>query len=415
MKVGVIGLGKLGLPVALAIEKMGHEVKGMDNSPRVIDNILKKEIPYQEHPAEEWIKDSNIQIMSIGELVDWADFLFVAVQTPHDPAYEGITPMPDERVDFNYSYLVTAVSDAAGRAKFNKKSINLVVISTCLPTTFETRIEPYINEYVNYVYNPFFIAMGTAIDDFLKPEFVLIGEREEASSDFLQEFYSTIHDSPVYVTDITTAELIKVGYNTFIGMKIAYINTMMEICEKTGANVDDFSEALGFANQRIISTKYLSGGMGDGGGCHPRDNIAMSWLAQKLDLSHDIFEDIMKCREDQTKWLAEYAVKNAFEMLPPRRIFVMGREYKKETNLTVGSPALLLEYYLDKLNANWTELEGMMDPVEAGVFIIATNHDRFANLNFPETSIVIDPWGYIPDQFGVRVKRIGRNDGVHLH
>jgi UDPglucose 6-dehydrogenase len=115
---------------------------------------------------------------------------------------------------------------------------------------------------------------------------------------------------------------------------------MMEICEKTGADVDDLVDALSLASDRVISSAYLRGGMGDGGGCHPRDNIALSFLARELDLSYDLFEALMVARERQTEWLADLVGEGPLE--------VLGKAYKPETNLTVGSPALLLAALLEE-------------------------------------------------------------------
>ena len=200
------------------------------------------------------------------------------------------------------------------------------------------------------LYNPSFIAMGTTIPDFLDPEFVLVGT-DGASTSKLREFYATIHNRPVFVTTIKTAELTKVAYNTYIGMKIVFANAMMEICEKIGADVDDLIDALSLAHRRITSSSYMRGGMGDGGGCHPRDNIALSWLARELDLSHDIFEDIMLAREDQTEWLAKLAMETG------EPIELMGKSYKPGTNLTIGSPARLLASLLEERDAIFTHTD----------------------------------------------------------
>lgn len=200
-------------------------------------------------------------------------------------------------------------------------------------------------------------------------------------------------------------------------MKIVFANTMMEICERTDANVDDVSTAIGMADERLISTKYLKGGMGDGGGCHPRDNIAMSWLARNLKLSHDIFSDIMQAREDQTRWLIRLIRIHASTM---ERIVIMGQAYKPETNLTVGSPGVLLVNMMKddhRFAANTIEIYDPFinktpPPLDKGpaLFFIATNHAEFAFYDFPYGSVVIDPWGYIPDEVGVKVIRVGRKN-----
>jgi UDPglucose 6-dehydrogenase len=148
--------------------------------------------------------------------------------------------------------------------------------------------------------------------------------------------------------------------------------------------------------------------MGDGGGCHPRDNIAMSWLAQKLDLSHNLFEDLMLAREHQTDWLAELIVGAQQETGLP--VIVLGRAYKPETNLVVGSPSVLLSNILSEMGVEHDLWDPYVDdPREwpAAVYFIATNHNQFEDMKFPEGSVVIDPWRMIGDRPGVAVRRLG--------
>jgi len=343
MRVGFIGLGKLGLPVALAVEAAGHEVSGWDASEAVRDYIQRRELPYREEGAQELLNESLIPkiLMGPSHLAEWADLVFLAVQTPHQPEFEGTTRLPKERADFDYSYLARAISSVLDKTEAK----TIVVISTVLPGT----IERLCGKTDRILYNPFFIAMGTTIPDFRNPEFVLVGT-DGAHPGVLRDFYATIHDRPVFVTTIKTAELTKVAYNTFIGLKIAFANTMMELCEKTGADVDDLVDALSLADKRLLSPAYLRGGMGDGGGCHPRDNIALSWLAREHNLSYDLFEALMECREKQTQWLAEMIA--AYHASDWDDVEILGRAYKPETNLTVGSPATLLSNILTEMGVS---------------------------------------------------------------
>ena len=188
-------------------------------------------------------------------------------------------------------------------------------------------------------------------------------------------------------------------------MKIVFINTVMEICHKIGADVDAVTDALSLANERIISNKYLRGGMGDGGGCHPRDNIALSWLAQKLDLSHDFFEDLMKAREDQTEWLATLMEQHDLPKV------ILGKAFKPETNLTTGSPSTLLANIMKERGHDVMFYDPFVDgekPVfSPSVFFIGTRHDVFQTWSFPVGSVVIDPHRYIKDQEGIKVIRVG--------
>lgn len=346
MNVGFIGLGKLGLPCALAIEAAGHTVCGWDANESVRETIQQRDLPYQEQDAHELLGRSTIPKLLIGpeHIAEWADLIFVAVQTPHQPEYEGVTRLPETRADFDYDHLCQALQSV------DDARCPVVVISTVLPGTLASLGATHV------LYNPFFIAMGTTIPDFRNPEFVLVGT-DGAHPGVLREFYSTIHDKPVFVTTIKTAELTKVAYNTFIGLKIAFGNTMMELCEKTGADVDDLVDALSLATDRVISPAYLRGGMGDGGGCHPRDNIALSWLARELDLSYDLFEALMLCRERQTEWLADLIVVEQNSRSEFRPVEVLGKAYKPETELSVGSPALLLANLLAERGTDFEHSE----------------------------------------------------------
>lgn len=405
MKIGIIGLGKLGYPVALAIKDKGHEVFGFDVNEDTMKMIRDRRIAYQEAGAEELIKKHEISLMPMSFIVDNSDIIFLAIQTPHEERYEGVTPIPEERADFDYSYLKKAVADLAEEASLRKTKITVVIISTVLPGTIEREIKPLLGEYVDLCYNPFFIAMGTVIADFVNPEFVLLGVESEEASAKVKEFYATIHSKPIAEMPIIDAELTKVAYNTFIGMKIVFVNTLMEICEKNGGNVDNVTDALKLATDRLISPKYLTAGMGDGGGCHPRDNIAMSYLAKKLDLSHNLFEDIMKAREDQTRWLAKIIEKAHRET--GLDVVILGREFKPETNLDTGSPSRLLSNILGM--PHFLGERGCEIPESPRVFFIGTKHPEYAEVKFPKGSTVIDPFRYIQEQSGVYIISLGNS------
>lgn len=405
MTIGMLGLGKLGLPVALAIESKGYDVVGYDVNPQVAQYVESRKIPYVEKGLQPLLDKTKLELVDTDEIVKRSDIIFCAVQTPHAPEFEGATRIPKERKDFDYRYLRSAVIDLTQTAKVLQKKITLVVISTCLPGTFNREIKPLLNEYVDYVYNPFFIAMGTVLDDFLNPEFVLLGSEKPLKNSPLKWFYESIHGKPLLETDITTAEAVKVSYNTFITMKTVLANTWGELCEKLGANVDDLFKAWSLATDRLISPKYLQSGVGDGGGCHPRDNIALSYIAKKVGLSHNLFDDLMKAREDHMAWLARLTVEMASTQALP--IVVLGRSFKPETNIETGSPAVLMTNIIEQeYNYPVEHVENVI-PNEKAVFTIGTKHERYANYRFPIGSVVIDPFRYIPKQEGVQIISIG--------
>jgi UDPglucose 6-dehydrogenase len=344
-------------------------------------------------------------------LVEQSDVLFVAVQTPHDPAYEGVTPLPSSRVDFDYSYLRAAIRRLAEEIRQVGERKILAIISTVLPGTTERELVPLLNEHTGLVYTPSFIAMGTVQDDYLHPEFVLMGVRDGWAADAVSAFFATITDAPQVRTTIPNAELIKVAYNTFIGFKIAFANTLMEICSKVpDTDVDDVTRALGLATRRLLSPAYLSGGMGDGGGCHPRDNIALSWLARELGLSYDLFEKIMEAREKQTGWLADQMMRwSRWTGLP---MVILGKAFKPGVKITTGSPAVLLEHLLTARGERVDVYDYFVDPTTKqfgpSVFLIGTKHDRWPQFPFAQGSVILDPWRYIPQRNGVLVVPIGR-------
>ena len=395
------------MPCALAIEEKNHQIVGYDPLPQVQAIIEARKIPYLEEGAQAALEKSNIRLVSPAELVATSELIFVAVQTPHALEFEGATPMPVmERRDFDYSYLESAIETLCQEITRRKKPSVVVVVSTVLPGTMRTRIYPIIRRhgvqsYLLLCYNPFFIAMGTAMRDFLNPEFVLFGVDSKLAAERAKKFYSSIHNKPVYETTIENAELIKVTYNTFIGMKIVFANTVMEICHKTPrTNVDAVMGAINLGTDRLISPKYLGGGMGDGGGCHPRDNIALSWLARELHLSHNFFDDIMTAREDQTRWLSELIVEAHRESGLP--IVLLGLAFKENTNLTVGSPARLLSYYLTQRGYKHIVHDpyatpDVPPPKVASVFFVSTKHKNWEKFDFPKGSIVIDPWRYLSE------------------
>jgi UDPglucose 6-dehydrogenase len=208
----------------------------------------------------------------------------------------------------------------------------------------------------------------------------------------------------------------------------------MELCEKTGADVDDLIDALQLGTRRIVSGSYMRAGMGDGGGCHPRDNIALSHIAKKLNISYDWWENLMIAREEQTKWLASLIAEKVYEIERNGKTIqtmILGYTFKPETNLIVGSPAILLQNVLETI---WGIHPIMFDPFiddinifeehpdsvnkdsllhiicEPRIFFIGTKHEVFKNYIFPAGSIVIDPFRYIPDQDGVFIKRIGQEN-----
>ena len=417
MNIGFVGLGKLGLPCALAIESRGHKVVGYDPSEQVKEIVDTKKLQYQEIWAQKHLDESKIEIKSVEEVVGESDIIFVPIQTPHDPLYEGTTRLPDERMDFDYSYLKRGIKDLSEEIWYQQVKKVVIIISTVLPGTIRREIKPLIedNPYFKLCYNPFFIAMGTTMRDFLHPEFILFGQDDEWALKTAKKFYKTITHAPIFETTIENAELIKVCYNTFISTKLSFANTVMEMCHKLpNTNCDDVMNALALGSKRILAESYWSGGMGDGGGCHPRDNIALSWLSRELDLSHDWFENIMKQRENQTDWLCDLIEEHCED----KKILILGKSFKSETNIVTGSPSILLKNILEERGHQiemWdpyiddSENDSQQEPM---IYFIGTKHPDFTTYSYNQGSIIIDPWRYIPEQENCRLIHVGIGESI---
>lgn len=429
MKVAMIGCGKLGLPCVLAMESKGHEVVGYDPNPAVAGYVQSKHVPYQEPGTDEFLQTSKLKMVTIAEAVQFAEIIFVAVQTPHHPMYEGTTRVPETRVDFDYSYLKEACTSINAAVEQGGKSKVVVVISTVMPGTVDREIKPLLGPLVQLCYNPYFIAMSTTIQDFLHPEFVLFGVDSEEAAAKAESFYKTIHDKAFFKTTIKNAEAIKVLYNTAITCKIELANTIMEVSHKTGVDCDAVVDALQLATDRIVSTRYMRGGMADSGGCHPRDLIALSWLERNLDIKSRWFDKLIEVREKQTEWLADlieaHRVNESDSTKLP--VFILGQAYKPEVNLTNGSGAILLDNILKERGIQattfdpWINIDngaesvflrtsfqdGWASSAQPSLFFIGINHKVFQTYKFPMGSVVLDPFRYIADQPGVKIIRIG--------
>lgn len=419
MRVGFVGLGKLGFPVAMAYATK-HDVVGYDAAPHAKEILASRKYPHREIGAQEFLNATSLRVAdTVDAVVSHADLIHLAVQTPHQPEFEGITRMPEHRADFDYSALVSAMRAVADSAKAQRKHVTVVVISTVLPGTSERELMPLLvgNDFVSFVYSPQFIAMGNTISDVFSPEFMLLGvDKSDARGvEEVRAFFESFHaKEKLRFMSVASAELTKVAYNVALSVKITIANSLMEICHKTGADVDEVTNALGKATDRVISPKYLRGGMADAGPCHPRDIIALAWLAQKLDLTYDFFGSMARSREAQTEFIAQLCIEAADQATFP--IVILGKSYKRGTNLTIGSAAVLLKNILCETVS--PERIEQWDPHvdvprafdKPAVFVVATDHDDFyaSSFSFPAGSVVLDPWGKMPNREGVKVVRVGR-------
>ena len=406
MNVGFIGLGKLGMACAETMASR-HTVTGFDIYPKSSDRIT--------------ISD-NLR----GAVVD-KDIIFVAVQTPHDPTYGGDQPITHLRnKDFDYNIVTDVLRQIDVWAQPNQL---VVLISTVLPGTTRRELTKNITN-ARFIYNPYLIAMGSVEWDMVNPEMVIIGTEdgsETGDARLLIDFYKTLMENdPRYVVGTwDEAECIKVFYNTFISAKIGLVNMIQDVAVKQGnIDVDVVTDALAQSTMRIMGPKYMTAGMGDAGPCHPRDNIALRYLAETLDLGYDIFDTIMKAREIQAKNMARFIYDNRKGM----PVYIHGKAYKPGVAYLEGSYSLLVGYYLQEMGITPTYIDPLTETstpaTVRGAILLAHNQqitygysgvteEQPLYCSIEPPSIIIDPWRtYKTPNIGITVIHYGNSRSV---
>ena len=369
MKIGFIGIGKLGKDAAEVMQEAGHEVVGYD-----IKATIETTFPV---------------VSSLKEVCENNEIIFIAVPTPHQAAYDGSTPTSQlTPKDFDYSIVKEILTDIN---QHTTKEQLVVLISTVLPGTTRREFIPLVQNY-RFIYNPYLIAMGTVKEDMIRPEMLIIGTEDgtvTGDAKKLTEFYGTFI-YPKTRCEVGTwddAEAIKIFYNTFISTKIGLVNMIQDVADMNGnMDTDRVTGALERSTQRITGPAYMKAGMGDGGSCHPRDNIALRFLARDLGLGYDLFSAIMQAREMQAKNLAIRLSNLAFMNNLP--IVIMGESYKPGVPYTDGSYSRLINFYFSE----HTDRKVEFDKIEYPAIYLLGHRGVFNDTEFPEGSLILDPW-----------------------
>ena len=395
MKCGFVGVGKLGFDAASVMAEY-YEVDGYDVRP-------------VEHHSVNMKK-------TLEECVTGKDIVFIAVPTSHHPDYDGRYPtshLPPK--DFDYSMAIEATRQVDELVDENTL---IVMISTMLPGTVRREIAPLIKNG-RFIYNPYLIAQGTVQWDMKNPEMIMIGtENGEVNADYLTlcAFYKPMLEKETRIELGTWEEVesMKIFYNTFITAKLSLVNMIQDAAMAVGhMNVDVVTDALKKSTDRIMGPSYMKAGLGDGGGCHPRDNIALRSFVKKHGFSYDLFDAIMVAREEQARNIAKFAANLVPKDWP---IVVLGSGFKPGVDQKAGSPSILVGYYLEELGYNVTYDKDVLKPglygsnapqVSQTTGYILRWSGHFNDWPFTPGSIVIDPWRACPARGNVHVYHYG--------
>jgi UDPglucose 6-dehydrogenase len=272
--------------------------------------------------------------------------------------------------------------------------------------------------------------MGSVKWDMVNPECLIIGTEdgsENGDAKMLIDFYKPImqNNPKINIGTWDEAEAIKIFYNTFISAKIGLVNMIQDVAEKNGnINVDVVTDALKAATQRITGPRYLTAGMGDAGACHPRDNIALRYLAERLDLGYDLFHTIMNSRDQQAKNMALRLVELSKEYKLP--IIIHGRAYKPYVEYTIGSYSELIGYFIEEAGLEVAYADPLTNDFASGCAVILMAHNPVITyagtgveikpdafyFNIEPGSVILDPWRTIKDISGSKVIHYGNTRHV---
>jgi len=439
LNISVIGLGKLGSPMAAVLADKGHSVVGVDVNERFVKALQEGRGPVRETGLDELVARNRSRLSATSDYAQAVlatELTFVIVPTP-------------SKADGTFSIEhVVAACRPIGQALARKAGFHVVVVtSTVMPGSTGGPIREALEKASGRVcgrdfglcYNPEFIALGSVIRDMLHPDFILIGESDPRSGDILASLYEKHWEPrpPVRRMSFVNAELAKIAVNTFVTTKITYANTLARICERLpGADADVVTAALGLDTR--IGPRYLKGALGFGGPCFPRDNVAFNALARESGVQALLAEATDAFNRKQVGWLADQMLQH----LPPGgRVGILGLAYKPETSVVEESQGLAFaRYFLEQglsvavydpaaIDNARSHLKGAVTFAasaeecarQADLLLIATAWEEFRRLS-PRSlgasgrlPVVVDCWRILPEAvFAGRAELIvlGRGPGL---
>jgi len=398
MKICVVGSGYVGLVTGACLADFGMEVTGVDKDERKIAALERGEIPIYE-PGLEEIVEKNVKAGRLAFTTDLApavreaQAVFIAVGTP---------PLPDGSADLSF---VRQVAQSIGE---NLNGFKVVITKSTVPVGTGQMVEEIVssvsggNQEFAVVSNPEFLREGSAIEDFLRPDRVVIGARSQRAVEVMLEIYAPLKVAgvPFVVANVESAEMIKYASNGFLATKITFVNEIAEICEAVGADVEVVARGMGLDSR--IGPRFLQPGPGFGGSCFPKDTRAVGQIARERGLEFAIIDAVLAANE-RTKQRMVGKIERAFGGLDGKTIALLGLAFKGDTDDMRESPAIPI---VEGLVARGTtvrafdpaamqEARSLLPPIEycadpytaatgADGVVIATEWNQFRALNLAE-------------------------------
>lgn len=338
MRVAMIGTGYVGLVSGACFSEFGTEVVCVDKDVNKIERLLEGEMPIYE-PGLDALVAKNVEAGRLSFTTDLvsavkdADAVFIAVGTP--------TTEGGGHADLSYVYAAAAeIANAID-------DYTVIVTKSTVPVGTGREVHRIASEIIpadkfDVASNPEFLREGSAIEDFMRPDRVVIGTDSDQAADVLRQLYRPLFlmETPILYTKIETAELIKYAANTFLAAKITFINEVANLCEKVGANVQEVARGIGLDGR--IGSKFLHAGPGYGGSCFPKDTLALVQTARDYDAPLQIIEAVVKVNEDRKRQMADKIIAACGGSVKDRTVAVLGLTFKPNTDDMRDSPSLAI-------------------------------------------------------------------------
>lgn len=343
MKLTIIGTGYVGLVTGTCFAEVGHRVICVDNDTAKVEMLQAGGIPIYEPGLEELVKKNTAAgrlsfTTSTAEGVEKSDVVFIAVPTP---------PLADGSVDLSFIEKVAREIAAA------MTGYKIVVDKSTVPVNTGDKVAETIKRYCkakvdfDVVSNPEFLREGFAVEDLMKPDRVVIGVRSQRPVPAMKEIYAPF-EAPIIVTDINSAELIKHASNSFLALKISYINAISVICEAAGANVQEVATGMGMDER--IGRRFLNPSLGFGGSCFPKDLSAFIKIAEQIGYDFGLLKEVQRINAAQMERFTK-KISDTLWVLKDKKIGVLGLAFKQNTDDVRMSPAIELCERLQKEGA----------------------------------------------------------------
>ena len=405
MNICMVGVGYVGLVTGACFSEFGLRVTCVDNDATKIDMLKEGKIPIYEPGLTELVqknmKDGRLSFTTdIEEGVRNALAVFIAVGTPPDSV---------GRADLRF---VEAVARSIGQTMNGYK---VVVTKSTVPVGTGKLVERIIKENQSEPYpfdvasNPEFLREGSAVEDFMRPNRVVIGADSEQAVAILKDLYNPLYliETPFVITDVSTAEMIKYASNAFLATKVSFINEMANICEKVGADVHKVSKGMGL--DKRIGPKFLHPGPGFGGSCFPKDTRAISQIAREHGYEFKIVDAVIRVNEERSKTMIEKIVDALGGDVKGKTVGILGLTFKPNTDDMRESPTIPIIQGLQEMGARFQAYDpaGMdhakaylddvvylQDPYDtakgADVLCLATEWNRFRNIDWEQMKAVLN-------------------------